>query len=188
MITLIDCASSNYKLIGITSKEKEVKYFGLQFAVSLTDVDKDSLQKIKLDLKNYYATTQVAEPEKFWDEISNLSADKYDFLIFQILPETRVFPEFLKFDFILNEEIKPSKVYLYYIENKETITQSRYYYPGIGPMGGLFYPPPITSQTDIKIKLIHNYSYLILKPKNLKVLKLRAITAKGNFIDFEKEN
>jgi hypothetical protein len=96
---LFGCASQEYKLLGITSKEKEMKYFGKSFSTSLQKLDREQIEKIKVDLKNSYALQKIENPEMFWNELDSISVEKNEFLLFQINPETRVFAEFLFFVF-----------------------------------------------------------------------------------------
>lgn len=159
-----------------------MKYFGKSFTSSLQKLDREQIEKIKIDLKNSYALQKIENPENFWDELDSISFDRNEFLLFQMNPETRVFSEFLNFSY----SPMPEKIYSYYTESTQKNSNPRMIYPGVGSGGAFAYTNGIYPiELDANTKLKHQYFFLLKYSKNSNLTKLRVLTRSGNFIDFK---
>lgn len=184
---LISCSTSDFHLKGISSKEKEIKYFGFKYYGEFELVSKEDLENVKLSLKNSYSQRNIKEPENIWEELNSISSENSEIFLFKFYPETKVFPEFLKFEFE-TENLKPKKIYDYLEEVQNSVSRIRYY-PGSGMMNQTspFYPVyPVYQETNTKI--IFRYSYLILFPKNYSFKKFSARTKNGAVLEFKKKD
>jgi hypothetical protein len=196
LLLILNCSSSEYRLIGITSKLQEVFYYGKDFSVSAWKVDDERLDKIRLEIKNSIAVAKIENPREKWKEITELSTKDGEYVLFQIYPESRVPAEFLAFQFKLNDT-QPIKSYSYYNEVIETNLRNMPFYSGPFHMGGIYgdqkgfiYPIPRQMNGEISQKLVHIYNFLILFPETKSESKklFRVITPNGNYIDFEINN
>ncbi|HMX33843.1 MAG TPA: hypothetical protein PKC66_16510, partial [Leptospiraceae bacterium] len=162
-IFFFSCISKEYRLIGITSRMEEVFYYGNDFKVTAWEVDQERLDKIKLDLKNSIALENPSNAKDRWREVSELSLKDGNYILFQILPDTKVPTDFLKFSFQWNGN-QSTKTYSYYSEILETNIRGRYYYPiggFYGGGGGFMYPTNSRQTEQITQRLYHIYNFLL---------------------------
>lgn len=184
---LISCTTNEFYLKGIVFKEKEIKYFGSKYTVEFQKLNKEELELTKLSLKNSYSQRFFKDPEIAWEEIHSISYEKNDFYLFKFYPETKVFSDFLKFEFQY-ENKTPIKYYDYFEEVINSVSKVRYY-PGSGIMNmGTPYNFIYPIDQDINTKIIYRYSFLLLIPKNEILTKFKIITRKGAIIEFEKKD
>ncbi len=187
ILLFISCTTNDYYLKGIASKDKEFKYFGNKYYGEFQKLNKEELELVQLSLKNSFSQRFFKDPDLIWEEINFLDFGKNDFYIFRFFPETKVFPEFLKFEFEYNNKT-PIKQYDYFEEIVNSISRVRYY-PGSGMMGmGAPYNFVYPIDQDVKTKIIYRYSFLLLVPKNEILKKIKITTRKGAIIEFEKRD
>ncbi|WP_332460767.1 hypothetical protein [Leptospira ainazelensis] len=175
VISLADCKSKDLKLQGDLVRLNELPFYGAGFYVSASKVDKEDLEELRKDLKNELASRAPKDRVERWKEISELNGSEGIYILFQIVPETRVLPEFLNFQFLLNDQTS-EKIWPYYLQTLTAkIRNSRFsalpsygavahpYYtvpPGVYPSGTILYDSDVT--TDVE----HIYRFLIRFPKN----------------------
>lgn len=197
-ISINSCTSTEYNLIGITSKSEEMYYYGKNFTVTAIEIEEEKLNEVKIDLKNSIATIKTDRPEELWKEISELSLTDGKYILFQIYPETKIMDKFLEFKFQLDGK-PPIKYYSMYQQIlKSTMRNSNYYtnsfYNGTyyGNYGIHAYPmSSIPYETTTVHKVSHVYSFLVLfeKDSNVKSKEILTITTPHNhLIEFRREN
>jgi hypothetical protein len=185
------CQSNEYRMIGITNKLGEEYYYGSTFQVRLLKLEKDSLPGLKMDLKNRISGEEMKNAPEEWRAVSNLSFDKNDIFLFQLIPETRVIQEFLDFTFECNGiSIQPK--YRYYTLNTSVTgrTQSYPMVVGFGPSMH-YYPYSYRSYTQdvqVSIHYKHVYAFVFLLPNDScmssKSDRFQAITPSQSKIEF----
>ncbi|PJZ51786.1 hypothetical protein CH380_17975 [Leptospira adleri] len=174
-ISFSNCQSKNLKLQGDLVRLNELPFYGAGFSVSASKVDKEDLEGLRKDLKNELSSRAPKDRLERWKEISELNGSEGIYILFQIVPETRVLPEFLVFQFLLNEQ--PSeRIWPYYLQTiTAKVRNARFsalpaygavgypYYavpPGVYPSGALLYDSDVTTDTE------HIYRFLVRFPKN----------------------
>ncbi len=169
-----ECKSKDLKLQGDLVRLNELPFYGSGFYVSASRVDKEDLEELRKDLKNELAFRIPKDRLERWKEISELSGTEGIYILFQIVPETRVLPEFLNFQFLLNDQ-PPEKTWSYYLQTLTAkVRNTRFsalpaygavsypYYtvpPGVYPSGALVYDSDVTTDTE------HIYRFLVRFPK-----------------------
>ncbi|TGK34701.1 hypothetical protein EHQ12_01355 [Leptospira gomenensis] len=167
------CSEKNLKLQGELRKLPELPYYGSGFYVSASKVDKNDFEEIRKDLKNELASRAPKDGPERWKEISSLNGSEGTYILFQIVPETRVLPEFLNFEFSLND--KPAeKVWGYYVQTfTSKIRNSRYAaLPAYGTFAYPYHPGatsgyfagPILYDSDVTTDTEHIYRFLARFP------------------------
>lgn len=171
---IFSCSGKNLRLQGELRRLPELPYYGAGFYVSASKVDKDDLDEIRKDLKNELASRAPKDRLERWQEISSLNGSEGMYVLFQIVPETRVLPEFLNFEFSLND--KPSeKVWGYYVQTfTARVRNSRFSalpaygtfaYPYYPATPGLYSSGPILYDSDVTTDTEHCYRFLVRFPK-----------------------
>ena len=186
------CSTTEFQNIGITEKIFEEYFYGNQFKVRLFRVDAESLSGLKSDLKNMLADSDNKNRVDEWRKISELSLKGMDILIFQLIPDTRVVPEFLEFTFeCAGRQFSP--VYKYYTLNT-SVSGRVYSYPlvmGLGPAGPYYpyYYRSYPQDLQVSVQTKHTYSFVFSLPPNSCMTKKRdrfkVYTPSKNIIEFE---
>lgn len=174
-ILILNCSSKTLKLKGEPNRLTELPYYGAGFYVSASKIEKEDLDEIRKDLKNELSSRIPKDRVERWKEINALNGNEGIYILFQIVPETRVLPEFLEFQFSLND--KPSeRVWNYYVQTfTARVRNSRFsalpvygtfgypYHvvpPGVYPSGTILYDSDVTGETE------HIYRFLVRFPKD----------------------
>lgn len=175
IVFLAGCTGKNLKLQGEPDRLSELPYYGAGFYVSASKVEKDDLEEIRKDLKNELALRVPKDRVERWKEVGGLNGSEGIYILFQIVPETRVLPEFLDFQFSLNEKTA-EKTWSYYVQTfTARVRNSRFsalpvygtfgypYHtvpPGVYPSGAILYDSDVVADTE------HVYRFLIRFPKD----------------------
>ncbi|WP_427854341.1 hypothetical protein [Leptospira tipperaryensis] len=176
ILAFLSCASKSLKLQGDLVRLNELPFYGAGFYVSASKVDKEDLEEIRKDLKNELASRSPKDRLERWKEISELNGSEGTYILFQIVPETRVLTEFLNFQFSFNDR-PAEKSWSYYLQTLTAkVRNSRFsalpaygavaypYYtvpPGVYPSGALVYDSDVTTDTE------HIYRFLVRFPKDV---------------------
>ncbi len=169
------CAGKDLKLQGEPNRLSELPYYGAGFQVSASRIEKEDFEEIRKDLKNELASRIPKDRVERWKEVSSINGTEGIYILFQIVPETRVLPEFLEFQFLLND--KPSeKTWGYYVQTFTAKVRNYrfsalpfygtfgYPYqtvpPGVYPSGTFLYDSDVTTTTE------HIYRFLVRFPKD----------------------
>ncbi|MBM9579039.1 hypothetical protein JWG45_17975 [Leptospira sp. 201903070] len=174
-ISTVDCKGKDLKLQGDLVRLNDLPFYGAGFYVSASKVDKEDLEDVRKNLKNELASRAPKDRLERWKEISELNGSEGIYILFQIVPETRVLPEFLNFQFLLNDQ-PAEKIWPYYLQTLTAkVRNTRFsalpaygtvgypYYtvpPGVYPSGAILYDSDVT--TDVE----HIYRFLVRFPKN----------------------
>lgn len=169
------CTGKNLKLQGEPNRLSELPYYGAGFYVSASKVETDDLEEIRKDLKNELASRVPKDRVERWKEVGGLNGSEGIYILFQIVPETRVLPEFLDFQFSLNEKTA-EKTWSYYVQTfTARVRNSRFsalpvygtfgypYHtvpPGVYPSGTILYDSDVVADTE------HVYRFLVRFPKD----------------------
>ncbi|WP_061249177.1 hypothetical protein [Leptospira alstonii] len=175
-IIQLSCSGKNLKLQGEPNRLAELPFYGGGFLVSASKIEKEDLEDIRKDLKNELASRIPKDRVEKWKELNALDGSEGIYILFQIVPETRVLPEFLEFQFSLNEK-PPEKTWSYYVQTfTARVRNSRFsalpvygtfgypFYtvpPGVYPSGTVLYDSDVTAETE------HIYRFLIRFPKDV---------------------
>lgn len=175
ILFLPTCAGKDLKLQGEPNRLSELPYYGAGFQVSASRIEKEDFDEIRKDLKNELASRVTKDRVEKWKEVSSINGSEGIYILFQIVPETRVLPEFLEFQFSLND--KPSeKIWNYYIQTFTARVRNYrfsalpfygafgYPYqtvpPGVYPSGTILYDSDVITTTE------HIYRFLVRFPKD----------------------
>lgn len=200
LLLFISCTGKNLKLQGELRKLPEVPYYGSGFYVTASKIDKDDLEEIRKDLKNELSTRVPKDRLERWKEISNLNGSEGIYILFQIVPETRVLPEFLNFEFSFND--KPAeKNWNYYVQTfTARIRNSRFsalpaygifaypYYtapPGVYPSGSILYDSDVTAETEHIYRFLVRFQKENLNPNSRGKNFFQVITPAKSILRFE---
>ncbi|KXZ30465.1 MULTISPECIES: hypothetical protein [Leptospira] len=172
---LIDCSGKNLKLQGEPNHLSELPFYGAGFFVSASKIEKGDLEEIRKDIKNELASRIPKDRIERWKEADSLNGSEGIYILFQIVPETRVLPEFLDFQFYLND-IPADKIWNYYVQSfTARIRNYRFSaLPVYGTFGYPFYtaPPGVYSSgtfvydSDVTTETEHMYRFLVRFPKD----------------------
>ncbi|WP_025178519.1 hypothetical protein [Leptospira kirschneri] len=172
---LIDCSGKNLKLQGEPNRLSELPFYGAGFFVSASKIEKGDLEEIRKDIKNELAFRIPKDRIERWKEADSLNGSEGIYILFQIVPETRVLPEFLDFQFYLND-IPADKIWNYYVQSfTARIRNYRFSaLPVYGTFGYPFYtaPPGVYSSgtfvydSDVTTETEHMYRFLVRFPKD----------------------
>jgi hypothetical protein len=195
LLFVFNCSTNEFKYIGTTNRISEEYFYGIGFKVNLLKIETSGLDRLKNDLKNALSVSGEKGKVALWQEISLLNTTEKDILIFQIIPDTRVLPEFLDFNFeCKSEKITPKFSYYSNITIANTKQGGFQSYPIVFGIGGVntIYPNYYRSYPqdyDISITTKHVYSFIFYTKKNScmtqKKERFKAITPVNNIIEFE---
>lgn len=174
-IFILDCSGKTLKLKGEPNRLTELPYYGAGFYVSASKIEKEDLDEIRKDLKNELASRIPKDRVDRWKEVNSLNGNEGIYILFQIVPETRVLPEFLEFQFSLNDKAS-ERIWSYYAQTfTARVRNSRFsalpvygtfgypYHtvpPGVYPSGTILYDSDVTAETE------HIYRFLVRFPKD----------------------
>ncbi|EMJ91991.1 hypothetical protein B1J93_04620 [Leptospira kirschneri serovar Pomona] len=172
---LIDCSGKNLKLQGEPNRLSELPFYGAGFFVSASKIEKGDLEEIRKDIKNELAFRIPKDRIERWKEADSLNGSEGIYILFQIVPETRVLPEFLDFQFYLND-IPADKIWNYYVQSFTARVRNYRFsaLPVYGTFGYPFYtaPPGVYSSgtfvydSDVTTETEHMYRFLVRFPKD----------------------
>ena len=195
ILLLLNCNTNEFKYIGTTNRISEEYFYGIGFKVNLLKLEASGLDRLKNDLKNAISVSGEKGRVSLWQEISLLSTTEKDIFLFQIIPDTRVLPEFLEFNFeCRSEKLIPKFSYYSNITIANTKQGGFQSYPIVFGIGGVntIYPNYYRSYPqdyDISISTKHVYSFVFYIKKNScmtqKKERFRVITPVSNIIEFE---
>ncbi|WP_036098753.1 hypothetical protein [Leptospira noguchii] len=169
---LIECSGKNLKLQGEPNRLSELPFYGAGFYVSASKIEKDDLGEIRKDLKNELAFRIPKDRIERWKEVDSLNGSEGIYVLFQIVPETRVLPEFLDFQFYLND-VLADKIWNYYVQSF-TAKVRNYRFSALPVFGYPFYTAPPGAYTsgsfiydsDVTTETEHIYRFLVRFPKD----------------------
>ncbi|AAN50551.1 hypothetical protein ACO2J1_16895 [Leptospira interrogans] len=172
---LIYCSGKNLKLQGEPNRLSELPFYGAGFYVSASKIEKEDLVEIRKDLKNELASRIPKDRIERWKEADSLNGSEGIYILFQIVPETRVLPEFLDFQFYLND-VSADKIWNYYVQSFTAKVRNYRFsaLPVYGTFGYPFYtaPPGVYSSgtfvydSDVTTETEHIYRFLVRFPKD----------------------
>lgn len=188
------CSTNEFRNIGITNKTSEEYFYGSQFKVRFFKIDTESLPGLKADLKNMLSDSENKNRVEEWRKVSELKLGETDLFVFQLIPETRVLPEFLEFTFECgNKPVVP--IFKYYTLNT-SVTGRVSSYPivmGFGPAGPYYpyYYRSYPQDMQVSVQTKHAYSFVFqFSPKSCmsgKKDRFKIYTPSKNILEFESE-
>jgi hypothetical protein len=194
MIHLVYCSTNEYKYIGTTNRMSEEYYYGIGFKAIFLKLEKTGLDRLKIDLKNAISLGAEKGKLQLWQEISLLNTTEKDILLFHLVPDTRVLPEFLEFNFeCKSEKIIPKFTYYSNITIANSKQGGFQSYPIVFGLGGVNsnYPTYYRSypqDQEISLSTKHVYTFVFTTKKNscmtIKNERFKVITPLSNIIEF----
>ncbi|EPG74130.1 putative lipoprotein [Leptospira fainei serovar Hurstbridge str. BUT 6] len=189
ILILFSCTGRELKSIGETRISEETYFYGQRYVVRAYKVLQDDLDELRKDLKNDLSARLPKDGRKQWDEISSLKIADAEYFLFELIPETRLLPEFLSFRFDLSGQ-SPIKTWSYYVFlfNIKSKNSTPAVYP-ITTLGSypFYYGYSSRYEPSVQTETEHTYKFLLMfsKQNSIAGKRIRATSPQGKIYEFE---